>query len=436
MSETGIRVAVVGGGSSYTPELIEGFLTHPDVPVERIVLLDVTAGQDKQRIVEGLARRMVAKAGRAIRVEATLDREAALTGADFVCAQYRVGGLTARARDESIPLRHGRIGQETVGAGGFAKAYRTIPVALDLARDLERWAPDAWLLNFTNPAGMVTEALLTHGWRRTVGLCNAPMVMQRAIAQHLDVPPDTVLLDMYGLNHLSFAHRVWHGGRNILPEVLDAWLHGEGWPGGPAFSDAMTRLIRQLGVLPNGYLRYYWLPDQMLAEEQQAMAHGLGTRATEVMAIEADLFRRYQDPDLTEKPPELSRRGGAFYSQVAVDALEAIALDRPRAMVLNVTNGSTLADLPAESVVEVSCRVDGDGAHPDPQPPVPPFLRGWLQLIKTYEQLTIDAAVRQDRDTAVQALSLHPLVGSVDVADRILDDMWGDRPPEAEATHE
>jgi 6-phospho-beta-glucosidase len=428
VAETGIRVAVVGGGSSYTPELIEGFLTHSDLPIERVTLLDVVAGQDKQRIVAGLAQRMVAKAGRRIRIDETLDRETAISGADFVCAQYRVGGLAARSRDESVPLRYGRIGQETVGAGGFANAYRTIPVAVELLRDVERWAPDAWVLNFTNPSGMVTEALQRSGFARVIGLCNAPMVMQRLIAQGLGVDPDRVRLAMYGLNHFSFAHAVWVDEVNQIDGVLEGWLEQGAWPDGPTFSDALKDILRHLRVLPNGYLRYYWQPDQLLAEEQQALANGRGTRATEVMAIEADLFRRYQDEDLAEKPPELARRGGAFYSAVAVDALEAIALDRRRPMVLNVVNQGAMPDLPADAVVEVSCHIDGRGPKPEPQPPAPPFLRGWLAAMKAYETLTVEAALRRDRTLAVEALALNPLVASVDVAEKILTDMWGGRP--------
>lgn len=424
MNQTGIRVAVVGGGSSYTPELIEGFLLHQDIPVERITLLDIPEGQEKQDVVAALAERMARRAGRAIRIESTLDREQALFGADFVCAQYRVGGLHARARDEAIPLAHGYIGQETVGAGGFMKALRTVPVAVALGHDVERLCPGAWILNFTNPSGLITEALIRHAWPRTIGLCNAPMVMERTIAARLGVPSDQVRLSMVGLNHLSFVRAIEFQGQDILEAVVEAFLKEGLWPGGPAMTEADQAFIKTLGLLPNSYLRYYWLPDRMLAEERRRVGDGLGTRAEEVMRIEADLFRRYRDPDLAEKPPELALRGGAYYSEVAVQVLEAVLLRRPREMVVNVQNRGAVRELPAEASIEVSSVVDGSGAHPKPQEPLPLSVAGLVQQVKAYEELTIEAALRHDRGLALEALVLNPLVGSIDGAAAILDEAW------------
>ncbi|MGC8489507.1 MAG: 6-phospho-beta-glucosidase, partial [Clostridia bacterium] len=386
--------------------------------------LDVPEGKAKQDIVADLARRMIARAGRRIPVQTTLDRDEALSGADFVCAQYRVGGLRARARDESIPLAHGYIGQETVGAGGFMKAFRTVPVAIDLGRAIERLCPQAWILNFTNPSGLITEALLNHAWPRTVGLCNAPRVMERTIAARLGVSAEAVRLSMVGLNHLSFVTAIDYQGKDILETVMAAFVAGGQWPDGPAMTDFDREFLSSLGLLPNGYLRYYWIPERMLAEEQHRVEQGYGTRADEVMRIEQELFRRYRDPSLAEKPPELALRGGAFYSEVAVEVLQAIALDQPREMVVNVKNDGAVRELPGDASVEVSSVVDGRGAHPKPQQVLPLAVNGLVQQVKAYEELTIEAAIRQDRGLALQALALNPLVGSVDGAAAILNDAW------------
>jgi 6-phospho-beta-glucosidase len=425
MAQTGIRVAVVGGGSSYTPELIDGFLQHRDIPVESITLLDVPEGKEKLSIVHGLAERMLKRAGLDVRVTATLDREEAFAGVDFVCTQYRVGGLRARARDEAIPLRYDCLGQETVGAGGFAKGLRTVPVALAIARDLERLAPDAWLLNFTNPAGMVTEALLNHSGIKTIGLCNVPIGIQRGVAHALGVEMDRIGMDFFGLNHLSFARRIYLDGNDVTDRVLG--LTADQVEGGRPANIPATEwgesLIRAVHMFPNSYLRYYWMTDEMVKHQKELLEAGRGTRATQVMAIEAELFKKYQDPDLAEKPPELMKRGGAYYSEVAVSLIHALALNKPREMVVNVRNGSTLPDLPTEAAVEVSCLVDGRGARPLYQGPMPLEVRGLIQKVKAYEQLTIRAAITGSRETALMALVNNPVVPSVGVAERLLADI-------------
>lgn len=421
---TGIRVAVVGGGSSYTPELVEGFLRYYDVlPVERITLIDVPMGAEKVRIVGELARRMVHRAGRPTAVDWTLDRHEALAGADFVCHQFRVGGLKARERDETIPLRYGAIGQETCGAGGFAKALRTVPVALGIARELEEHNPTAWIMNFTNPAGMITEAILRYSKMRVVGLCNVPINMQREMAARLSVEPARVALEMFGLNHLSFVRHVYLDGRDITDEMVRAAAEAvQGMVNIPAQVWG-TALVRMLRLIPNDYLRYYWFPDAMLAHERADVESGKGTRATQVMAIERELFRRYADPNLSEKPPELEKRGGAYYSEVAVSAIRSIATNTPAEMVVNVRNGPALPDLPADVSVEISALVDGRGARPLAQGPMPPAVRGLIQQVKVYESLTIDAAVSGDRDQALAALLANPLVPSLPVAGALLEDI-------------
>ncbi len=417
---SGVRVTVIGGGSSYTPELIDGFIRHaPELPVETITLVDVPEGADKMQAVGELARRMLARAGLTTTLNWTLERRPALAEADFVCFQFRVGGLAARERDERIALSHGAIGQETVGAGGFAKALRTVPVALELAEELTEVNPRAWILNFTNPSGMVTEALLKYSSLRTIGLCNVPINLQAAIARLVEAERDDIRLEMFGLNHLSFVRRIWWQGRDLWP----TWLSEleEHWPRLPQ-QPFSVGLIRAVGLIPNDYLKYYWLTGDMLDRQLADYAAGKGTRATEVMALEASLFQKYRDPALTEAPPELSQRGGALYSEVAVTTMVSLATNRAQEMVVNVRNGTTLADLPPDAAVEVSCLVDGRGARPLVQEPMPLTVRGLVQQVKSYERMTIEAAVTGNRDLALAALINNPLVPSAGCAEAI----WAD----------
>ncbi len=418
---TGVRIVVIGGGSSYTPELIDGFIRHAaDLPVERITLVDVPPGADKMQVVGELGRRMLARAGLTTTLDWTLERRSALAGADFVCFQFRVGGLPAREIDEQIALAHGAIGQETVGAGGFAKALRTVPVAVEMAEEVAEVNPGAWIINFTNPSGMVTEALLNYSPVRTIGLCNVPINLQAAIARVIDAEADTIRLEMFGLNHLSFVRRIWCRGRDLWP----AWLADieQHWPHLPE-QPFSAKLIRAIGLIPNDYLKYYWLTQEMLDRQREAHAAGKGTRATEVMAVEASLFEKYRDPSLTEKPAELSMRGGALYSEVAVATMVSLATDRPQEMVVNVRNGTTLAELPPDAAVEVSCLVDGRGARPLVQEPMPMTVRGLVQQVKTYERMTIEAAMTGNRDLALAALINNPLVPTATCAQAILADI-------------
>ncbi len=422
--KSGSRVVVIGGGSSYTPELIDGFLNHYDeMPVEKIVLVDIPEGQEKMRIVAELGRRMIEKRGIEIHLETTMDRKAALKEADFVCNQFRVGGLKARARDESIPMRYGAIGQETVGAGGFAKALRTIPVALEIARDLEEIAPSAWILNFTNPASMVTQALLNYTSIRTIGLCNVPISIQMAVAHAFGVNAKDVGMDFFGLNHLSFARRIFVQGK----DVTEAVLHAESDEGGDMANIPQKEwgkdILSAIQMLPNSYLRYYWFTDEMFRHQQEDLDAGKGTRAIQVMALEAELFKKYQNPDLHEKPPELMKRGGAYYSEVAVSVMSSIYANHPREMVVNLRNGHTLPELGEHASIEVSAIIDGQGARPIYSGPMPATVRGLIQQVKAYEDLAVAAAVTGDRDTAFAALLNNPLVPSAEVALKILGDI-------------
>lgn len=421
---SGLKLVVVGGGSSYTPELIAGIIRHVDeVPVERISLVDVAEGSERMRVVRQLAERMMKAHGLAIPLEESLDRRSALHGADVVFSQMRVGGMKARARDERIPLKYGLLGQETVGPGGFANALRTIPVALEIARDMEEICPKAWCLNFTNPSGMVTEALLRYSSIRTIGLCNVPINIQMAVAKALSKDLGDVRLVMYGLNHLSFVRNVEVSGSDITDVVL-AFMQANG-PFEANIADVpfSGRLIEAVGLIPNDYLRYYWYTREMVRQQREEMEAGHGTRAIRVMAVEAELFRKYRDPAVTAPPPELEKRGGAHYSDVAVSVMASLMGGREREMVVNVLNGGAIEGLTDDAAVEVTCQVDREGAHPLQIGSMDLPVRGLIQQVKAYEQLTIQAAIDGDRMAGLAALLANPLVPSADVAQDLLDDI-------------
>jgi 6-phospho-beta-glucosidase len=421
---TGLKLVVLGAGSSYTPELIAGLIRYRvEVPVERLVFVDVAEGAERMRIVRDLAERMLRANGVAMALESTLDRRAALVGADVVFSQIRVGGMKARARDERIPMKYGVLGQETVGPGGFANALRTIPVALSIAHDMEELCPNAWCLNFTNPSGVVTEALLRYSAIRTVGLCNVPINIQNAVAQAVSKDPERVRLEMYGLNHLSFVRRVWLDEADITELVLSYIAGHQATVANIADLPFSNRLIDAIRLIPNDYLRYYWLMRDMVRRQREDLEAGRGTRAIRVMAVEAELFRKYQDPDLNEPPPELAKRGGAHYSDVAVAVMASLTLGKEREMVVNVLNRGAIDGLPDDASVEVTCRIDTKGAHPQTMGAMDLVARGLVQHVKAYEQLTIQAAVHGDKDAALAALVANPLVPSADVAADLLDDI-------------
>jgi len=415
-----LKVAVIGGGSSYTPELVEGLIRHhAELPVTDLFLVDVPAGREKLEIVGALAQRMVEREGNPFRIHLTMDRRAAVEGAAFVLTQLRVGMLAARAKDERIPLKFDLLGQETTGPGGMMKALRTIPVILDICRDIRELSPQAMLVNFTNPAGIVTEAVIRHGGGvRAAGLCNNPINMRHMAADLLEVPVEQVYLQMFGVNHLSWA-RAFVNGVDRTQDVLarmaqnatNANIPAEAWD---------TDFLLSHGFIPGPYQRYYYMLPELLEAEKTAAA-SQGTRAEVVQAVERDLFTRYQDPNLKEKPPELAKRGGARYSEAAVNLLVAIHGDRHEDHVVNVRNGSTLPDLPADASVEVNCSISRTGIQPLAVGPLPPQIRGLLQAVKAYEELTVAAAVSGDRGIALQAIAANPLVGSIHKAKAALN---------------
>ena len=423
MKDGKLKIVTIGGGSSYTPELIEGFISRRhELPTGEIWLVDIPAGSHKLEIVGDLARRMVAGAGTDIQIHTTLDRRRALEGADFVTTQFRVGGLEARIRDERIPLKYGCIGQETTGPGGFTKALRTIPVILDLARDMEQLCPDAWLINFTNPSGIISETVANHSRIKVIGLCNCAIGMQNEIAYRMDCDAGDVYCDFVGLNHLLWAQRIFVRGMDVTGQVIANAHEGSEIMANIPDETMGPVFYHSLGMLPVGYLKYYYLTSEMYREcvrqsEQE------GTRGEMVREVERELFELYGDPALNEKPAALSGRGGAHYSDVACNLIRSIHTDARDIQVVCVRNGGANLDLPENATIERNCVIGKDGAHPIALGHMPLKIRGLVQLVKAYEQLTIEAGVHGDRDAAIQALALHPLVPSSTVVPAMLEEL-------------
>lgn len=416
-----LKIAVIGGGSSYTPELIEGFiLNYETFPVTEIVLVDIERGQRKLSIVGQLAQRMVAKSGLPIEVKLTLDRRSALEGADFVSTQMRVGLLEARGWDETIPLKYGMIGQETTGPGGMMKALRTIPVLLDVARDMEELCPEAWLLNFTNPAGMVTEAIHKYSSIKTIGLCNSPIAAYKWLSKLYDVPAERIYCEFAGLNHLHYISRIEIDGESKMDELLGN-RDGYSARNVPQY-EWNGDLLRALKSIPSYYLKYFYLHRELLAEQQEAAARG-ETRAETVQRLEGELFELYQDVHLAEKPKQLEQRGGAYYSEAAVKLMNSLYNDKGDIQTLNVANNGILDFLPDDACIEVNCTILKTGPVPVPVRIVPEAAKGLIHAVKTYERLAIEAAVSGSRELALAALAHHPLVPSVNDAEAMLSEM-------------
>jgi 6-phospho-beta-glucosidase len=405
----GLKIAVVGGGSTYTPELVQGFAAREArLPVEELVLFDVD--QERLEVVGGLAGRMLDRAGWSGRLALTGRREEALDGASFVIVQLRVGGQAMRLADETLPLSYGCIGQETTGPGGFAKALRTVPVVLDLAEEAaSRAAPGAWLVDFTNPVGIVTQALLDHG-HRAVGLCNSAIGFQRRFATHFGVAPERVELEHVGLNHLTWERAVRVDGVDRLPELLDQQAE-------PIAAEVglPAELLRTLRAVPSHYLRYYYATSEVLDEQRRRPS-----RAQQVMGIERELLALYRDPALDTKPELLERRGGAFYSEAAAALIASLHAGTGDVQVVDVRNDGALPGLPDDAVVEVPAKIDAAGARPLRLAPLAPELLGLVQQVKAYERLTVRAAVSGDRTVALKALLANPLVREYRVAASLL----------------
>lgn len=422
----GIKIVTIGGGSSYTPELVEGFINrYHELPVRELWLVDIPEGKEKLHIVGALAKRMIEEAGLPIDVRLSLDRREALPGADFVTTQIRVGHLEARIKDETIPLKYGVIGQETNGPGGLFKGLRTIPVILDICKDMEELCPDAWLINFSNPAGMVTEAVLRYSnITKTVGLCNVPIGMRMGVAEMLEVDADRVHIDFAGLNHMVYGLEVYLDGKVITEEVLEKLTSGAeltmnnivdlGWE---------KEFIKALKVLPCPYHRYYYQTSKMLEQEKKEFEEQ-GSRAQVVQALEKELFELYSDQTLSVKPTQLEERGGAYYSDAACSLINSIYNDKRDIQPVNVRNNGSIAGIPNDSAVEVSCVITKDGPKPISVGDLPVPVRGLVQSIKSFERVAAEAAVTGDYNTALLAMTINPLVPSDTMAKEMLDELF------------
>jgi 6-phospho-beta-glucosidase len=417
-----MKVTVIGGGSTYTPELINGFLARlASFPLSELWLMDID--QYRLDIVGKFAQRMVEAKGAPFKVTLTTDRRAAIRGASYVITQLRVGMMEARRRDEYLGQRHGLIGQETTGVGGMAKALRTIPVILDIARDIRELAPGALLANFTNPSGLITEALFRYAPDvPAVGVCNvalhAKMDLTKVLEQQLNtsIDPARAQLKTLGLNHLTWHSGFMLDGEDMWPRIMEHQLAELRSDPEPEWD---IRTIESLQMLPNYYLQYFYYTDRKLAEQRQWPP----SRAEEVMAIEDGLLRQYAEPDRSEPPADLMKRGGAYYSTVATQLLNAHYTDLGEVHVANVRHAGAVPGWPIDWVLELPCRVDRAGVHPLHADPLPPVCFGLIAQVKAYELLTVEAAVHGDRNAAYQALLANPLGPSADKVQAVLDDL-------------
>jgi 6-phospho-beta-glucosidase len=420
----GIKIVTIGGGSSYTPELIEGFIKrYHELPIRELWLVDIEAGKEKLEIVGNLAKRMVEKAGVPMTIYLTLDRREALKDADFVTTQFRVGLLDARIKDERIPAKYNMIGQETNGAGGVFKALRTVPVIYDIIKDMKELCENAWLINFTNPAGVVSEAVFRYcDFEKYIGVCNVPINMTMHFAEQLSVKPKDLVPIFGGLNHLSFVLNVFHRKKDRLPEIMErirenqmtmnnidplAWSHA---------------FIKELGCYPSPYLKYYYFYEEMFKKFMTSYEKH-ETRAELVKDIETKLFKKYEDLELKEKPEELSKRGGAYYSDVACSVISSIYNDKRDYQVVNTINNGHITDLPDGCAIEITCRITKDGPIPVHIGKLPVQIRGLIQSVKAYEELLADAIYERNLDKALLALQIHPLTKSTIEAKKAFDEL-------------
>lgn len=422
-----LKIVTIGGGSSYTPELIEGYIKRKDqLNIGKIVLVDIPEGEEKLNIVGAMAERMVRAAGLDWEVELTLDRFNALKDADFVTTQFRVGLLDARVKDERIPLSHGVLGQETNDAGGMFKAFRTIPVIGEIIEDMRTQCPDAWLIDFANPAGIVTEAAIKHfGWEKTIELCNVPINHTTTVAEKLGVDHEDLHFRFAGINHFHW-HRVWDKqGNEITEKVIELLYDSEDSESDlENIHDAGFHIeqLRDLKMLPCGYHRYYYIEDEMLNHSVEEFKEGK-TRAQVVKQTEKELFELYKDPELDYKPEQLSQRGGTHYSDAACEIIASIVNDKGTQMVVSTQNNGTIEDLPYDCIVEVSAKIDSRGANPENWGKMMPAARGMLQIMKAMEETVIRAAIDGDYNAALHAFTINPLVPGGTLEKRLLDEM-------------
>lgn len=420
-----VKIVTIGGGSSYTPELMEGFIKrYQELPIKEIWLVDIENGKEKLEIVGALAQRMWDASPYDVKVHMTLDRREALKDADFVTTQFRVGQLDARIKDERIPSLYGMLGQETNGAGGILKAFRTIPVIGQIIEDMKELCPDAWLINFTNPSGMVTEAAIKHfGWKKCIGLCNVPTISMMAEPNILGKNIDDLNYHYAGLNHFHW-HKVFDkDGTDLTPELIEHINEKNG--GTPANiyqAEFPLELLHSMNLLPCGYHRYYYMKQAMLEHAIEEFNEG-GTRAEQMKQTEKELFEIYKNAELNEKPEQLSKRGGAYYSDAACECISAIYGNKKIHMVVSTQNNGAISCLDDDSIVEVSCIISATGAQPMVWGEMPFAEKGWLQMMKAMEECTIQAALTGDYGLALEAFILNPLIENNESTKRLLDEM-------------
>lgn len=424
MKKNSLKVVTIGGGSSYTPELIDGFIVRQkELPVRDIWLVDIKEGEERQEIIAAMARRMIKKTGADIKIHTTLDRREALKDADFVTTQFRVGQMDARIRDERIPLSHNYIGQETNGAGGMFKGLRTIPVILDIVKDIQELCPQAWMINFTNPSGMNAEAIYRKtNYRKAVGLCNIPINFRYEIAKYLKVDASRIYLEFVGLNHMDFITKVYFDGEDITKEAVEAFSKAtetvkniDDVPWDPDF-------LKGLGMIPNDYLRYYFKREDMLKKLLEAFKKN-GTRGQVVEKIEHELFEIYKRPEVDTQPEELKKRGGARYSLAACQLIDSLYNNTGDVQTVNVPNKGSIIGLEPDEVAEVNCIITDHGPIPLVTGEMPVAVRGIIQQLKSVERMVIDAAVTGDYNKMVVAMTINPLVANDVKGKELLDEM-------------
>ncbi len=421
-----LKMVTIGGGSSYTPELIEGLIKRYDrFPLTELHLVDIDEGLEKLSIIEGLTNRMFTAAGLDVKVFATTDRRKAIKDADFITTQFRVGQMEARRLDEHIPNKYGMLGQETNGAGSLFKALRTIPIIMDIVKDVQELAPNAWIINFTNPSGIVSEAVHRYtDFHRFIGVCNVPIATKFWISKALDVPSSEIEIDFLGLNHLVYGLRTLHNGKDISSQALEAFLDSATAIPNIKGMKFDKEFITTLGLIPCFYHSYYFKNKEQMEHQMEDFAKGI-SRATQVMEYEKELFKKYQNPDLKEKPEELSKRGGAYYSDVACDVLTSIYGDEGLIHAVNIKNNGHVKNIDPDDTIEISARLTKDGAVPlDSITELPRSVRGLHEFLKSYELLAVEAVMEKSYEKAILALNMNPFSRSDTVNRAMFEELF------------
>ncbi len=418
-----IKMTIIGAGSSYMPELLEGIINNKIFKVYEIALVDVEAGMQNATIILELTKRMLKKVNNDAKIYLTMDRREALQNADFVVTQIRVGGLDARIRDEKIPLRYGLIGQETTGAGGFGNALRTVPVIVEIAREMEEICPSAYLINFANPSGIVTQAVHQYSNIKCVGLCNLPINIERELSEYFGRRPEEVYVKMAGLNHLSFVTDILIDGVSRFGELFDEGYFTKKLAHQTIEVEGGAELIHKIRLMPTSYLQYFWFEQQKLEQIQKDIIQGIGTRGEQVKEVEQELFEIYADKTVDEKPKLLEKRGGALYSTAALNLISALLNPVPTVQIVNTLNKGAIPNLPYDAVVECNALISTNGVHAITTDSLPASVEPLVSQIKQFEMYTCEAAMAGDRELAYLALLNHPLVHGHHNAIRLVEDI-------------